>query len=76
MSGMTRQMAYWYARGYYDGRTFGNEESQNKSTDGLRLGRSSSHDGRDVDALRHAYRQGYDTGVTDYCEMDIEEAQS
>ena len=59
---LTRKEAYWFSRGYYDGRTFGNEESQDA-----------------VDAwseeIRLAYKQGYDIGVADYCEMDIDEQE-
>lgn len=57
---LNRKEAYWFARGYYDGRAFGSKESQEF-----------------VDAwseeIRLAYKQGYDIGVADHCEMDIEE---
>lgn len=49
---------YWYARGYFDGRTHGNQESL---SDDIALS----------DQERRAYTQGYDTGVTDYCDMDV-----
>jgi hypothetical protein len=55
---------YWYARGYYDGRTVGVEDS---------LGEL---DGDKDAASRLAYKRGYDQGVFDYCEMDIEEDKS
>ena len=57
----TDDKKYWYARGYYDGRTVGVSDDL-KELDG------------DKDAAnRAAYKQGYDCGVTDYCEMDIKE---
>jgi hypothetical protein len=50
---------YWYARGYFDGRTEGVEN------DAL----------REVfdDATWHAYKNGYQRGVSDYCSIDLEE---
>jgi hypothetical protein len=52
---------YWYSRGYYDGRTVGVADDL-KELDG------------DKDAAsRLTYKRGYDQGVFDYCEMDIEE---
>ena len=48
---------YWYARGYFDGRTEGVEN------DAL----------REVfdDATWHAYKNGYQRGVSDYCSIDL-----
>jgi len=51
---------YWYARGYYDGRTVG-----------------VADDLKDLDfnkdaASRLTYKRGYDRGVFDYCEMDVD----
>jgi hypothetical protein len=48
--------AYWYARGYYDGRAFGKENLMEIELDDLQ---------------RQFYRQGYDCGVSDYCYFDI-----
>lgn len=50
---------YWYSRGYYDGRANGNESCPDGLDDGCRL----------------AYRQGYDAGVMDYCELDEKDAE-
>lgn len=50
---------YWYARGYYDGRTVGVEDSLEKL------------DGDKDAANRAAYKRGYDQGVADYCEMEM-----
>ena len=50
---------YWFARGYYDGRTVG------MMTEDLDIF---------PDYLRLAYKQGYDAGVTDYC-ADIDSIQ-
>ncbi len=50
---MNRNIAYWYARGYFDGREFGEE-------------RSLSHLKQDEEALRKAYRDGYMSGAFDY----------
>ena len=52
---MNHEFMYWYARGYYEGRAFGNDE-------GL--------DAAYSDQTRHAYRMGYDVGVSDYCDLD------
>ena len=51
--------AYWYARGYYDGRSIGS------FTDEL-------YEVLSPDA-QVAYKDGYDAGVTDYCYYDTEE---
>jgi len=53
------QTAYWFARGYYDGRAIGTENRP----DGLN------------DAYGYAYRLGYDMGVSDHCDLDIEETK-
>ena len=45
---------YWFARGYYDGRSDGRDQRP----DGL------------ADGQKHAYRAGYELGVIDYCEID------
>jgi hypothetical protein len=55
---------YWYARGYHDGRVVGADVD-----DGIQAVPGDKY----RDANRNAYKQGYDCGVTDYCEMDIEE---
>ena len=51
------EFAHHYGLGYYDGRHRG--ESLNS----------------DVwpDLLRHAYKVGYDSGVADYCRLDVDE---
>jgi hypothetical protein len=58
---MNNTQIYWYGRGYYDGRHHGYEAS-------LEF----------VDTwepeIKAAYKRGYDCGVADYCEMDVEEA--
>ncbi len=61
---MTNSEVYWFALGYYDGRTVGVEDS---------LGEL---DGDKDAANRAAYKRGYDQGVFDYCEMDIEEDEA
>jgi len=49
---------YWFARGYYDGRTVG---TMTETFEGF------------PDYLRVAYIQGYEAGVSDYCfEIDGE----
>jgi len=48
------QLAYEYARGYYDGRVKGFDNPPEMGTD----------------SQLWAYRTGYDVGVTDYCELD------
>ena len=53
---------YWFARGYYDGRANG--------WAWCRMEDFALHELTEED--RHAYRRGYDCGVTDYCERDIE----
>lgn len=45
--------------GYYDGRALGYEEHASLFDDG--------------GPLRHAYRQGYEAGVGDYCREEIGE---
>lgn len=52
---MNTRTLYWYARGYYDGRSIGvGDEDLTEYTE----------------ADRQAYKDGYDRGVTDYCEYD------
>jgi hypothetical protein len=62
MNELSRKEAYWFARGYYDGRTFGNKESLD-ALDGW------------SDEVRLAYKQGYDIGVADYAEIDIDNGE-
>ena len=52
---MNKMQIYWYARGYYEGRAHGNDEGINATYS---------------DGTRHAYRIGYDAGVSDYCDLD------
>ena len=54
---------YWFARGYHDGRVVGA---------GVEDGIEAVPGDKYRDANRNAYRQGYDCGVTDYCELDKE----
>lgn len=54
---MNYTIHYVYARGYYDGRTHGYEESLQEWF---------------TDEERSAYMEGYDRGVSDYCEFDEE----
>ena len=46
--------AYWYARGYYDGRCHGFEHPNAASLTGLK---------------RYSYKHGYNAGVADYCDV-------
>ena len=50
---------YWYARGYYDGRNSGIMD-EDLIADGF------------VGSAYQAYKQGYEVGVQDYCDYDIE----
>jgi hypothetical protein len=59
MSAKTYEEKYWYARGYYDGRTIGVRDDLEEL------------DGNKDAALRVAYKQGYDKGVADYSEMEV-----
>jgi hypothetical protein len=52
---MNTRALYWYARGYYDGRS-----------EGVRDDNVTEY----PDADRQAYKDGYDRGVTDYCDYD------
>jgi hypothetical protein len=52
---MNYTIAYTYARGYFDGRTYGYEASLQEWFN---------------EEERAAYLEGYDKGVTDYCEYD------
>ena len=52
---MNYTIAYTYARGYYDGRTHGYEASLQEWFN---------------EEERAAYLEGYDRGVSDYCEFD------
>ena len=52
---MNYTIAYTYARGYYDGRAKGEEAPLPNWFN---------------DEERHAYRSGYERGVSDYCEFD------
>jgi hypothetical protein len=55
----TMKELYWFARGYYDGRSFGNQEA-------------SAVELYD-DESKHFYRRGYDSGVADYCAIAHED---
>lgn len=54
---MNDEQLYWFARGYHDGRVVGA---------GVEEGLEAAYD----DLSRRAYRQGYDVGVSDYCDLD------
>ena len=54
-----RENQYWYARGYFDGRSVG--VSDDELVDLL-----------EGDEAKHSYNAGYDAGITDYCHFDIE----
>ena len=58
---MMNNETYWFARGYYDGRTAG------VGDDAL----------RDMltDKNWSAYMRGYGTGVTDYCNKELAEME-
>jgi hypothetical protein len=58
---MNWEQVYWYARGYHDGRVVGA---------GVEEGLDAIGDDADRDANRVAYKQGYDLGVADYCDLD------
>ena len=53
---------YWFARGYFDGRS---EGSIDESIPELVSGE-----------FYHSYKLGYDTGVTDYCALDLTELKN
>jgi len=52
---MNYTIHYVYARGYFDGRTHGYEDSLQEWF---------------TDEERGAYMEGYDRGVSDYCALD------
>jgi hypothetical protein len=54
---MNDEQIYWFARGYHDGRVVG-------------AGVEEGLDAIDDAPNRVAYRQGYDVGVSDYCDLD------
>lgn len=56
--------AYWYARGYHDGRVIGH---------GVQEGYDAINGKNDAEtqSSRHAYKRGYDTGLADYVDLDI-----
>ena len=54
---------YWYARGYHDGRVVGTGVEEGYDA-------INGREENETDRLRHAYRQGYDCGVSDYCDLD------
>lgn len=54
----TEKELYWYARGYHDGRLYGNEETISDAYD---------------DESKHYYKRGYDCGVADYCAIAHED---
>ena len=59
---MNDEQIYWYARGYHDGRVVGA---------GVEEGLDAIGDDADRGANRVAYKQGYDVGVSDYCDLDM-----
>lgn len=56
--------AYWYARGYHDGRVVG---------EGVGAGLDAINGANDDETARsrYAYKSGYDTGVADYADLDV-----
>jgi formylmethanofuran dehydrogenase subunit E len=54
---MNDKLHYAYARGYYDGRANGVSESPFV---------------HETDEMHQMYKYGYDRGVADYCEFDME----
>ena len=54
---MNHEFMYWYARGYHDGRVVG-------------AGVEEGLDAAYSVITRHAYRMGYEIGVSDYCDLD------
>ena len=48
-----RDSAYWYARGYFDARASGSEQSTHEVEQ----------------RWRSAYAEGYECGIADYCRM-------
>ena len=48
---------YWYARGYYDGRSTGIEDGEIYSLMSERV--------------QACYKQGYEMGVSDHCVLDM-----
>ena len=53
--------AYWFARGYYDARSVGVDNTEGVGAVG--------------DRAISIYKQGYQCGIADYCELDIEGEQ-
>jgi len=58
---VTTKELYWFARGYYDGRSYGNEQSAANLYD---------------DESKHFYKRGYDCGVVDYCAIAHEDEEA
>ena len=52
---MNEELYYWYAVGYYEGRSFGAENSDLSE---------------DSEEIQLAYKRGYTRGVEDFCEYD------
>lgn len=57
---MKYQETYWYARGYYDGRNLGSYAIPKDCME-------------EVSSL--FFKMGYDKGVADYCDLDIEDKE-
>jgi len=53
------QDAYWFARGYYDGRVIGTECVDDACSDG--------------GLVICFYKLGYEAGVADYCRIELSE---
>ena len=60
---MNKEQLYWFARGYHEGRVVG--AGVEEGYDAI-----NGREENETDRLRHAYRQGYDRGVSDYCDLD------
>ena len=57
---MSFNATYWFARGYYDGRSKGMEDD---------------HESIPEEYL-FSYKSGYESGVTDFCEFDEDNYES
>lgn len=58
---MKTKELYWFARGYYDGRLYGSEQSASNPYD---------------DESKHFYNLGYHCGVADYCAITHEDEEA
>jgi len=66
MKNKCEDKTYWYARGYFDGRKFGEEQAES-----LELLEKWVALARTGEKIRIAYKQGFDLGVEDYALYDV-----